>query len=225
MAGGLFSVMYSWCDVRISSARTVLFMTLSSRLAECTGDGRYKEAAILSAKCIKTWMLDSATTLIKDCLIDARTAEEDGGAVLSPHLTGIAIEGFSVLGSITGDESWRSLAIDIAIAAMHYHGWHDIEGILVVGSDGDARDKTDTKTFKGLLNRGLLIAYQYNRSNRRLCRLIRSYINVQCNALLDLSRFQNSYGVDWRGPYVGPFFHGQMAAIDTLVAAIGVNDV
>ncbi|KAG8911742.1 hypothetical protein FRC02_006435 [Tulasnella sp. 418] len=199
-------------------------MALSCYLAECSGVTKYKDTAVLSANCVKTWMLDPATMLIKQCLINATTAEEVPGATLSSYLTGIAIEGFTVLSRVTGDESWGSLAIDMAVAAMKYDGWHDSNGILTVGCEWDASVNTDDKAFKGLLNRGLLVAYQRNRSNKHFCALVRSYINVQCNALLEMSCFRSSYGPDWRGPYVGPYIHAQMAAIDTLIAALGVDD-
>ncbi|KAG8913235.1 hypothetical protein FRC02_005578 [Tulasnella sp. 418] len=149
MAGGLFAFSSS-CNVgSIDSYRTVQFMTLSCYLAECTGVMKYKDTAVLSANCVTKWMLDSATMLIKHCQIDAKTAEEASGAILSSHLTGIAIEGFTVLSRVTGDESWGTLAIDMAVAAMKYEGWHDSNGILTVGCDEDASTNTDVKAFKG----------------------------------------------------------------------------
>ncbi|KAG8917011.1 hypothetical protein FRC02_003416 [Tulasnella sp. 418] len=200
-------------------------MTLSSYLAECTGDRKYLEIALLTANCIKTWMVDVTTSLVKDCLIDALSAKERDGSILSSHLTGLAIEGFTILSCVTRDDGWRSLAIDMARSAMLYGTWHTSDGILNICSDRAASDDTNVRTLKGLLNRGLMVAYERNRYNVSFCELVRSYINVQFNALFELARIQDSYGVDWRGPYVGPHAHGQVAALDTLVAAIAVNDV
>ncbi|KAG8911686.1 hypothetical protein FRC02_006468 [Tulasnella sp. 418] len=106
---------------------------------------------------------------------------------------------------------------------MHYKGWHSPNGVLTVGSEGITLNNRDGRALKGLLNRGLLVAYQRNRSNKAFRDLVRSYINVQCNALLELSRFQDSYGMHWGAAYTGQNALAQMAAIDTLVAAIGVN--
>ncbi|KAG8909644.1 hypothetical protein FRC02_007651, partial [Tulasnella sp. 418] len=163
----------------VSSVQTILFMVLSSYLAECTGESKYKEAAINAAAYIKTWLLDSETSLVKDRSLHTRNAKEAYEAVLSCHLTGLVIEGFCVLSSITGDTEWNTLAIDISRSAMDYGEWHSSDGILVVGTDGDPSEDTFTKTMKGLLNRGLMNAYQRNRSNKPFCDLIRSYINVQ----------------------------------------------
>ncbi|KAG8937376.1 hypothetical protein FRC03_008208 [Tulasnella sp. 419] len=107
--GALFAPNVEKDQVLISSPKTVLFMAISSYLAEMTGERKYADTAILGAKCIKNWMLDSTTRLIKDCLIDAQTAQERSGSELSCHLTGIAIEGFTVLASVTGDDIWRKL--------------------------------------------------------------------------------------------------------------------
>ncbi|KAG8913933.1 hypothetical protein FRC02_005241 [Tulasnella sp. 418] len=200
-------------------------MTLSSYLAECTGQAKFKDVAILSANCIKRWMIDPATKLIKECFIDVLKVKEREGAVLSCHLTGMAIEGFHVLAVVSGDESWKSLANDIAVAAMRHNEWHTPDGILNVGSNEDVSKSTDNNMFKGWLNRGLLVAYQHNRTNEPFCNLIRGYINVQFNALYELSRYCSSYGCQWSGPYVGPYAHAQATAIDTLVAAVGVNDI
>ncbi|KAG8917702.1 hypothetical protein FRC02_002912 [Tulasnella sp. 418] len=208
----------------IVSVKTVLYMTLSGYLAECTGELKYTETALQCAHFIKTWMIDPTTSLIKDCTIDVKAVQELSGAVLSCHLTGAVIEGFSVLASVTSDDEWRTLAIDISKAAMKYNEWHSGDGILTVGTGGNPSENTDIKAMKGLLNHGLMVAYQRNRSNEPFCNLIRSYINVQFNALYDWARFHNKYGVDWRGPFIGPYPHGQIAAVDTLVAAIGVND-
>ncbi|KAG8918907.1 hypothetical protein FRC02_002048 [Tulasnella sp. 418] len=225
LVGGLFAPNLDVNNVLISSAKTVQLMTLSSYLAEITGDKKYLEIAFLTANCIKRWMIDSTTSLIKDCLVDASSVQERDGSVLSCHLTGLVIEGFTVLACVARDDEWRSLSIDIARSAMRHDEWHSPIGILTLCSNIAASDDTNVRTLRGLLIRGLMVAYERNRSNEPFCNLVRSYVNVQFNALCELARVQSSYGVDWRGPYVGPHGHGQVAALDTLVAAIAVNDV
>ncbi|KAG8915899.1 hypothetical protein FRC02_004320, partial [Tulasnella sp. 418] len=225
VVGGLFAPNAEKGEVLISSARTVMFMAISSYLGEFTGEKKYTDMAVLAASCIKMWMIDDTTNLIKDCLINAQTAQERSGSELSCHLTGIAIEGFVILAAVIQDDEWRNLAIKIATSAMLYDKWHSADGILTLLTDNAASEGTNDKTFKGLLNRGLMVAYERNKSNEAFCNMVRSYINVQFNALFELSRVRNAYGVDWRGPYAGPYAHAQIAAFDTLVAALCVNDV
>ncbi|KAG8957151.1 hypothetical protein FRC03_010503 [Tulasnella sp. 419] len=220
-SGGVMLPCYSDSSCTVSSIRTVLFMTLSSYLAERTKDSKYLDVATSSAKCINDWMIDRKG-LVMDC--DYVDGGRDGDEI-SPHLSGMVIEGLSVLADVTGDEDWRNLAIKIAVAAMYCDQWHHADGILKVGSDGDPSQSIDSRAFKGWLNRGLLVAYMRNRANPPFCNLVRHYINVQFNALLDLSRMGDYYGVDWRGPFTGPYAHAQLAAIDTFVAALGVNDL
>ncbi|KAG8923099.1 hypothetical protein FRC02_011348 [Tulasnella sp. 418] len=224
-AGGIVETYsYKNDDYRILSSQTVLFMALSSYLAEFTKDPEFLKYAIPSATCIKANMLDSHTTLVSDWVIDAFTATfiEEGG--VSCALTGICIEGLSILASVTGDDTWRSLALSMAESAMQSKAWHGRNGVLSIGSDSISFESDVIKSHKGLLNRGLLVAYQRNPSNIHFRDLVRSYINVQYNALLDLSSDGDSYGVNWAGPYTGPYSHGQLAALDTLIAAIGVNE-
>ncbi|KAG8957150.1 hypothetical protein FRC03_010502 [Tulasnella sp. 419] len=206
---------------------TLLLMTLSSHLAECTKNDEYKEHALLAADRIKSMLLDPNTMLIKDgtqSSVSVSSTRVDGDySGLSSCFTGLFIEALSLLASVTDDESWMTLAIQIATAAMKTSEWHGSDGILDVGSDGNVASNEDCRAFKGVLLRGLLEAYR--RSNNVPFRnLVRSYINVQFNALRELASDGEYYGMDWKGPYKGPFLHAQLAALDTMVAAIGVND-
>ncbi|KAG8927241.1 hypothetical protein FRC03_010499 [Tulasnella sp. 419] len=115
--------------------------------------------------------------------------------------------------------------VQVANAAMRSSEWHDAQGILTLGSAGDPSQVDDSKALKGIMMRALSEAYQRNPDLKMFRKLIQSYINVQYNALLDFASYRNVYGVDWRGPYGGPYARGQMAALETLVAAIVVNDV
>ncbi|KAG8911811.1 hypothetical protein FRC02_006402, partial [Tulasnella sp. 418] len=223
-AGGIVKTFHYQNDYRVLSTQTVQFMALSSYLADHIKDPDFLKYAILSATCIKNCMLDSHTTLVLDSVIDAITGTVIGGGAVSWALTGICIEGLSVLASVTGDDTWKSLSLSMAESAMNLRGSHDANGIFSVGSNSILHENDDLKAQKGLLNRGLLVAYRRNPSNKDFRDLVRSYINVQYNALLDLASFGDSYGVNWGGPYVGPYPHGQLAALDTLIAAIGVND-
>ncbi|KAG8950704.1 hypothetical protein FRC03_012784 [Tulasnella sp. 419] len=161
-------------------------MTLSSYLSERTGDPTIKLEAIRSAKCIRKHMLDSTTFLAKDCIFDADNSREKENATLSCHLTGIAIEGFTVLADITGSDDWRKLAISMAQNAMATSQWHGRDGILLVGSESKLYINDDLKALKGLLARGLLTLYQRNPTNKPLRNSIRKYINVQVCFMLPM---------------------------------------
>ncbi|KAG8946509.1 hypothetical protein FRC03_001358 [Tulasnella sp. 419] len=203
---------------------TLLKLTLSAYLAERTQYEKYKETAQSLVKAIKSTILDSATMLVKDGYIPAG-ASKLYAEKLEPscHLTGLFIEGLSVLASVTDDHNLVNLMVQVATAAIHTSQWHGSDGILNFGSDGDISTNLNHRVLKGFLLRGLLEAYQRTTSNAAFRDLIRSYINVQFNALRDLAREGDNYGVDWRGPFKGPFLHAQLAAFDALVAAIGVQ--
>ncbi|KAG8911714.1 hypothetical protein FRC02_006451 [Tulasnella sp. 418] len=228
-AGGLVKIFsedspFSPKDYRILSSETVLFMALSSYLAESTNDPSVLNYATASATCIKANMLDARTGLVKDFHIDAMNGQLKWGGNLSCMLTGIFIEGLSVLATVSGDYTWRSLAITTAESAMKSNDWHGTDGVLSIVSSGSEFFRSDNlNAGKGLLSRGLMVAYQRNASNKAFRSLVRSYINTQFNALIDLASRDDTYSVSWNGPYIGPYFHGQLAALDTLIAAIAVN--
>ncbi|KAG8953899.1 hypothetical protein FRC03_011620 [Tulasnella sp. 419] len=199
-------------------------MALSSYLAESTNDPGFLYYAITSATCIETNMLDTRTGLVKHCHINGMNGQLKWDGNLSCHLTGIFIEGLSVLATVSGDYTWRSLAIATAESAMKLREWHDTDGVLSVLSSGSELFKSDgVNATRGLLSRGLMVAYQRNTSDKAFRSLVRSYINTQFNALIDLASRDDTYSVSWNGPYIGPYFHGQLAALDTLIAAIAVN--
>ncbi|KAG8937508.1 hypothetical protein FRC03_008077 [Tulasnella sp. 419] len=111
VTGGLFTLKATSENPMVSSSRTVLFMTFASYMAESGGSDEYRELAVVSAKFVKDRLLDPNTKLVKDCLINVTTLAEESGVALSCYLTGLAIEGFSILGFATGDQSWTSLSV------------------------------------------------------------------------------------------------------------------
>ncbi|KAG8941393.1 hypothetical protein FRC03_004568, partial [Tulasnella sp. 419] len=101
---------YSNGSYVISAIHTILFMTLSGYLAECSGESKYTEAAVSTANFVKTWMLDPETYLIKERMLYISDAKEASEAVLSCHLTGLTIEGLTVLASVTGNNEWNKMS-------------------------------------------------------------------------------------------------------------------
>ncbi|KAG8933139.1 hypothetical protein FRC02_012363 [Tulasnella sp. 418] len=127
--------------------KTVIFMTLSSYVADHTKDPGILKLAIQSATCVKTYLLDSTKMLIKE---HSDLNGNNRSGPVSCHLTGIVIEGFSVLGAVSGDAEWKRLAVEIAEAAMRARDWHGDNGILTVPTDGTLYINKDVKAFKGM---------------------------------------------------------------------------
>ncbi|KAG8940761.1 hypothetical protein FRC03_005123 [Tulasnella sp. 419] len=225
-------VVYAGChlgynsEFSVRSVETVLYMLLSAHLAECTNYDEYKEIALQTAERVKTIMWDSQCKLVKDLYINVGSSY--GSTIKLPmscYATGLFIEGLCVLASITGDGTWTELMIEVATAAIRWPNWHSSEGILIAGSGSKASLTSDDQAFRGILLRSLVEAYRRNPSNNAFRSLIKAYINVQFNAIYELARRENVFGVDWRGPFKGPFLHAQLAALDVIVAAIAVNDL
>ncbi|KAG8919064.1 hypothetical protein FRC02_001956, partial [Tulasnella sp. 418] len=219
-----YVAMSNW-DHLLNQSDTLLKLTLSAHLAEKTKLDKYKESACSAVESIKSITLDPTTMLVKhgDLYVSTSSTQVQSFEP-SCHMTGLLIEGLSVLASVTEDESLINLMIHVATSAINAPQWHGSDGILKVGSDGDVSTYNDDHAFKGFLLRGLLEAYRRTPTNTAFRTLIRSYINVQFNALRELAREGDDYGVDWRGPFKGPFLHGQLAAFDALVATIGVQE-
>ncbi|KAG8909081.1 hypothetical protein FRC02_008010 [Tulasnella sp. 418] len=158
---------------------------------------------------------------------------------ISCSLTGMVIEAFSVLACATRDDTWRRIAIEIATTAMKYTEWHGPDGTLLVDKAGHSDMKEYTGIVcmllnrvsqgfmhvrpLGLLHRGLLIAYERNPNDHAFRDQVRSYINVQFNALYQLSGYRVMRRGEGERRLVVLQPDAQMAALDTLVAAIGVN--
>ncbi|KAG8938043.1 hypothetical protein FRC03_007685, partial [Tulasnella sp. 419] len=148
VAGGVYLLEQWPSKIAVRSDITVMFMMVSSYLAECTNDPEFLEYAVHSAICVRDHFMDSQTSLVKDCMVDAQDPQEQPKGDLSCHLTGIAIEGFSVLATVSGDDIWRKLAVEMAMSAMNFSKWHGPDGILAVGSEYKPSISNDVTAFK-----------------------------------------------------------------------------
>ncbi|KAG8915990.1 hypothetical protein FRC02_004298 [Tulasnella sp. 418] len=214
----------------IGSHQTTVFMALSAFLAACTGEKKYHDAAILSARCIQAHMLDLKTFLIKDCIFDIQIFDVQGfkereeDTRVSCFLTGAFLEGLSALALVTWDAQWCDLARNTASAVMDLSDWHTQDGILAPRQTYTPR-LFNVQASKGILIRGLHGAYICNASDLLFQAKVRAYINVQYNALRDLARKGDSYSLNWAGPFDEPLVIAQVTAMDVLLAAIAVNDL
>ncbi|KAF7309385.1 hypothetical protein MIND_00309300 [Mycena indigotica] len=208
MAGGVF-----WTtnpkDAGINSITTGLYTTLSAFLAEAFGTEEYSKAAILSA----TWMKNHQINA-NNIISDTTSADCSTGHGTYTYNSGKYIEGLSVLAAVTKDSSWTTLMTNIINAAVKSSAWQGSDGIITEGTSPNAN--SDGVGFKAIFIRGLHEAWYRNPSNSGLRTLIRSYGDVQYNALSDLAANGSTYSSNWHGPPQAFTSWGQLAALDVL---------
>ncbi|KAG2341871.1 endo-1,6-alpha-mannosidase [Suillus weaverae] len=223
MVGGVF-----WRplndDTSVNSITTGLYIVLSAHLAATTRNSTYTHAAILSATFIKATNMNSGDLVLDT--INAQDCTRSSSSWLFTYNSGKYIEGLSVLAFVTGDASWTSLMMEVVAAATKAPVWEGSDGIITEGAD--VTEDNDGVGFKAVLIRGLAEAWSCNIGNTALRTLIRSYTDVQYNALLDLASNSSSgstwYSPAWEGPAPTSFVPwGQLAAVDVLVSAVSVN--
>ncbi|KAG8915211.1 hypothetical protein FRC02_004633 [Tulasnella sp. 418] len=100
--------------------------------------------------------------------------------------------------------------------------WHGSTGILSP-TQQHVSGRFDVAASKGGLIRGIFGAYSCNQSEVEFQNKAGAYINVQFNALRDLARQEDSYGIEWGGPFQGSTTVSRMTALDVLVAGITAN--
>ncbi|KAL1747741.1 glycoside hydrolase family 76 protein [Schizophyllum fasciatum] len=215
MAGGVF-----WktdpADNAINGITTTLYMTLSAFLGEATGDAKYITAAMLSANWVRD--LNMKDNLVLDT-IHTTDCSRSPDNWLFTYNSGKFLEGLEVLVDLTDDEGYRSLAVNVANAAMKTGAWNRNDGVITEGASPN--ENNDNTGFKSILLRALDETYNRRRGDNEALRiLIHSYVCVQLNALLDLAADGNNYSSAWAGPAQGFTTWGQMAALDVFVAAL-----
>jgi len=218
MAGGVF-----WRptadDQAVNSITTGLYVTLSAFLAEITRDEKYKNAAILSADWIKAHNVKNNVVLDT---VYAHDCSRSPSSWIFTYNSGKFIEGLSVLADVTGDFQWRNLMVGILATAVKSSTWQGSDGIITEGSDNSKND--DSVGFKAIFIRGIYEAFARNPSNSGLRNIVRSYIDVQYNALLDLAANHTSFSANWHGPPQEFMTWGQLAALDVLTSAVAANN-
>ncbi|KAF8799206.1 endo-1,6-alpha-mannosidase [Phlegmacium glaucopus] len=215
MAGGVF-----WRPTANDQAVNSITTGISAFLAESTGHSKYKDAALLSAKWIESHNIN-ADNIVLDT-VNSHDCTRSPATWLLTYNSGKYVEGLSVLSDITGDSHWRTLTVNIVAAAVKSSAWQGTDGIITEGSSPSKNN--DGVGFKAIFIRGLLEVFSRNPSNVELGILLRSYIDVQYSALLDLAANGTSYSSDWHGPPQAFTTWGQLSALDVLASAIVAND-
>ncbi|SJL17772.1 uncharacterized protein ARMOST_21334 [Armillaria ostoyae] len=218
MAGGVF-----WRpagdDPGMNSITTGLYITLSAFLADITGDSKYTNAAIQSARWMQALQINS-NGIILDSL-NGHDCSRSPATWLFTYNSGKFIEGLSVLANVTNDDTWSNLLVNVVASAVKSSAWQGSDGIITEGASPSSNN--DGVGFKAIFIRGLLEAWNRNPLYDDLRILIHSYVDVQYNALLTQVANGGSYSSDWHGAAQNFTTWGQMAALDPLTVAVATN--
>ncbi|KAJ3504091.1 hypothetical protein NLJ89_g8119 [Agrocybe chaxingu] len=171
--------------------------SLSTYLWGATKDEKYRTAAIQSARWMESLNIN-ANNIVLDT-VHANDCSRSPANWIFTYNSGKYVEGLSVLTDITGDTHWRNLMVKIIAAAVKSAPW------------------------QAIFIRGLAEVYTRSSSTGNLRPLLRSYIDVQFNALLDLAANGSTYSSTWRGPPQAFTTWGQLAALDVFASAIVAN--
>ncbi|EPQ56699.1 endo-1,6-alpha-mannosidase [Gloeophyllum trabeum ATCC 11539] len=215
MSGGVF-----WRPTSDDQGINSITTGLGAYLADATGDSKYANAASAAATWIRSHNINSDNIVLDT--VNGHDCSTSPSSWLFTYNSGKYIEGLSVLADVTGDSSWRDLAVNIIAAATHTSAWQGSNGVITEGASPDSNN--DGVGFKAVFIRGLHEAWTRSASNTDLRNLIRAYIDVQYNALLELAANGDSYSSSWTGPPQSFTTWGQLAALDVLTAAIDVNN-
>ncbi|KAF7344397.1 Glycoside hydrolase family 76 protein [Mycena sanguinolenta] len=199
----------------IASLGTGTFFVLSALLAELTSDptekNLYLQAAAASANFTQAHLLNSQG-LVQDTISALSNASCASNSIHESYDAGLAIEGLSILYSVTGDPATQSLLNSIVVATIPNTAWQHSNGVL---TNGDL-----------YLLRGLTSLYA-RQSIPDLQDDIGQYIAVQFNAVIDLTTANgtNIYGNAWAGPPSSAFSPvNQSNALSALLGAINLRN-
>jgi hypothetical protein len=210
-------------DTYVNAITTGLFMASSAQLYDLTGESKYLNAA------------NNARSYIQNHLINSKGLVQDGMNIQSCAITdwvftynqGKYIEALAMLYGKTGNTGYLDEATNIAAISMKSSGFQGSDGIITEGQATPYNQNDDGRNFKGIYLRALAILYRKAPSNHGIRPLIKAYINVQANALIDLASDNPSnpvnYAVNWHGPKDPGYPWGQLAALDALAGFISVN--
>ncbi|KAK0444713.1 endo-1,6-alpha-mannosidase [Armillaria borealis] len=215
MAGGVF-----WRpagDDPGMNSITTGYAFLSAFLADTTGDSKYTNAAIQSARWMQALQINS-NGIILDSL-SGHDCSRSPATWLFTYNSGKFIEGLSVLANVTNDDTWSNLLVNVVASAVKSSAWQGSDGIITEGASPSSNN--DGVGFKAIFIRGLLEVWNRNPLYDDLRILIHSYVDY--NALLTQVANGGSYSSDWHGAAQNFTTWGQMAALDPLTVAVATN--
>ncbi|KAK7051922.1 glycoside hydrolase family 76 protein, partial [Favolaschia claudopus] len=223
VAGGTFHVAIqdkTPSDSLVNVLSTGGFLVLSALLAEATGEAIYLHAAEASANFLTNHLLN-AKHIVQDGMYVSTTDSCQLAAEINQisYNTGLLIEGLAILYSISSNSSFFDLIQQLVTAAIGNSAWQENgNGIIANGV---------AKSSDGLLPRALITAMTRNAIAPALQSIIKAYLSVQYNAVVDLATTHGSnlYSSSWNGPPSTSFSPGnQSNAIQVLINSIGLNN-
>ncbi|KAK0238387.1 endo-1,6-alpha-mannosidase [Armillaria nabsnona] len=214
MVGGVF-----WRPAEDDPGMNSITTGLSAFLADITGDSKYTNAAIQSARWMQGLQINSNGILLDS--INGHDCSRSPATWLFTYNSGKFIEGLSVLANVTKDDTWSNLLVNVVASAVKSSAWQGSDGIITEGASPSSNN--DGVGFKAIFIRGLLEAWNRNPLYDGLRILIHSYVDVQYNALLTQVANGGSYSSNWHGAAQNFTTWGQMAALDPLTVAVATN--
>lgn len=207
----------------INVITTGLFLTLSAYLAEAVPANKttYVNAADLAFNFIVNQLQDGNA-------ISLDTLNMQTCGVTNWYFTynqGKFVEGAIALYSQSAQQKYLDRGLATTVAAVKATtNWQGASGLITEAQGGDLSKNDDAREFKAIWLRSLTEVYRRRYNDSGLRSLLKAYLNIQYKALFTTATDgQNNYGPKWAGPFAGPYDHGQMAALDGLVAGIEIN--
>ncbi|KAI0810854.1 glycosyl hydrolase family 76-domain-containing protein [Irpex lacteus] len=220
-AGAVFFIQNTPGNLNVNGESVAAFMALSAQLYEQTSNATYLSTAILSADFVLNQLYNGV--LILDNM-DLGTCTKS--SLIFTYNSGFTIDGLSSLAS--ANNSYKAALSDLVSTVIPNPAWTNAsDGIIIEGpqSASDANNPNTNQVFRAVLIRSLYEVFSRSPQTSAEAALIRSFITVQLNALLDLASTvgSNEYSTRWEGPppsHLLPF--GQLAAVDVLYSAVGL---
>ncbi|THV06336.1 hypothetical protein K435DRAFT_849131 [Dendrothele bispora CBS 962.96] len=211
MVGGVFKTATE-NDLYIGSISTGYFIVLSSLLANVTSNQTYLEAALQSADFIQNHLTNSNNLVIDGIFADTcGPGPNNQGADISSPNSGIAIEGLSILTSMTQNDTIQNWMEQTVSSAVLDSSWNNGNGII-----------TENTHFN--LITGYVAAFQHTTDNS-LRQFAKGYLSIQYNAVLSNAAINgsNSYGDFWTKSQQTSSDSGRISALTILVNSMALN--
>ncbi|KAJ3480127.1 hypothetical protein NLI96_g8570 [Meripilus lineatus] len=214
IAGGIF-----WqVDVQNDSQVDGETVALTAYLYEATQESTYSDTAALTAAFIAT-QLHNETVVIDG--INLVTCNLNRLTVTAS--SGYFIEGLAVYSQVTNSTYWTSLLQQLVATAIKSPLWTGGNGVNTAAAQNISADTNNINhSTKGILIRGLYVAWKRADATSEMAKLIKAYITYY--ALLNAATVPGVYHFSpaWNGPPARQLLPwGQIAAMDVLNAALG----
>ncbi|KAI0314728.1 hypothetical protein OF83DRAFT_1174488 [Amylostereum chailletii] len=232
VAGGVFWVPGVSSDGGVNGETVGPFLALSAYLAEATSNSTYTSSAELSAAFIRDHLYNG--TLIWDNF-DVKGCQVSDADFIFTYDSGFAIEGFSVLGNVTKNDTWTSLvplthsqsAHNLVATTGPFWAWTGPDDVI---NEGDQHSLGDARTgYKRIFIRALHEVWYRNDPNSDIAKFIASFLTVQASGQFNSIRTQakrpgsNVYSPFWSGPTQSFEPYSQAVALYALNSAISLQ--